>query len=79
MKINVKLYGTLGQDFLGYNPEKGMSVELPDGARIENLLVHLEIPQKKGCFISMNNAIAKLDDDLTENATIIILQALAGG
>jgi sulfur carrier protein ThiS len=79
MKIIVKLYGTLGQEFPGYNPGEGLSVELPDGARVENLLAHLEIPQKKGCFISMNNTIAKLDDKLTENATIMILQKLAGG
>ena len=79
MKIFVKLYGTLGQDFPEYDPGKGLSVELPDGARIKTLLAHLEIPESKGCFVSMNNAIAKPDDKLVANATIMILQKLAGG
>ena len=79
MKITVKLFGTLQRDFPGYDSGKGLSVELPDGASIGNLLARLNIPEAKGYFISMNNAIAKPDDKLVDNTTVMILQALAGG
>ncbi len=79
MKINVKLFGTLGQDFPGYDSLKGMDVNLPDDARVKNLLAHLEIPKNKGGFVSINNCVAKLEDKLTDQAKVMILQSLAGG
>ena len=79
MKVRVKLFGTLGLDFPGYDPLKGMDVDIPDDARVKDLLAHLDIPPTKGCFVTMNNCIAKEGDKLVNNAMIIILQALAGG
>lgn len=79
MKIKVKLFGTLEQDFPGYDPLTGMTVDIPDDASVETLLAHLDIPEAKGCFVSMNNTIAKPDDQLIDNATVLIFQALAGG
>ncbi len=79
MKINVKLFGTLGQDFPGYDPLKGLVVNIPDGSRVKDLLVHLDIPESNGCFVSMDNCVAKDEEKLTNNAKIMILQSLAGG
>lgn len=79
MKINVKLFGTLKLDSPGYDSLKGMDVNIPDGARVKDLLAHLDIPETKGCFVSMNNCVMKKEDKLIDNAAIMILQSLAGG
>jgi len=79
LKINVKLFGTLGQDFPEYDSLKGMELEFPDDARVKDLLTHLEIPEIKGCFVSMNNCMVKKEDKVINNAKVMILQSLAGG
>ena len=48
MKVKVRLFGTLGQQFPGYDPAKALEVEIPDGARVKDLLAHLGIPEVKG-------------------------------
>lgn len=79
MKINVKLFGTLDRDFPGYDLLKGMEVNITDGSCVKDLLEQLDIPETKGCFVSMNNCVVKGEAILRKNATITILQALAGG
>ena len=79
MKINVKLFGTLGQGFPGYDSLKGLDVDIPDDARVKNLLAHLDIPETSGFMVIMDNTIVKPIDKLLKGATIKIFQALAGG
>ena len=35
MKVRVKLFGTLPQRYPDYNPEHGLEVEIPIGAKVE--------------------------------------------
>lgn len=79
MKIIVKLYGTLAANFPGYDPEKGLELELPDGSSVKKLLARLDIPDNAGCFVSMNSRVVKEDRKLSPNAEVLILQSLAGG
>lgn len=79
MKVRVKLFGTLGQDFPGYDSLKGLNVDIPDDARVKDLLAHLNIPKTKGFMVTMDNTIAKPTDKLVNEATIQIFQALASG
>ena len=79
MNVKIKLFGTLGQDFPGYDSLKGMVVNIPDDARVKDLFVHLDI-QKTSCFmVTLDNTIAKPTDKLVNGATIQIFQTLAGG
>ena len=79
MKVNVKLYGTLGRSYPAYDPVKGLTLEFSNGVRVKDVLNRLKIPGSKKVFVSINNRIAKPDDKIPANGTIIILQALAGG
>lgn len=79
MKVNVKLFGTLDQGFPGYDSLKGLDVNIPDDARVKDLLAHLDIPKTSDFMVIMDNTIAKLSDKLINEATIKIFQALAGG
>ncbi len=79
MHIKVKLFGPLGWNFPGYDASMGMDVVLPDGARISDLLAHLEIPEGSGYLVSMDNRVKRPEDILKQDAVLHILPALAGG
>ena len=79
MKVKVKLFGILGQDFPGYDSLKGLDVDIPVDARVKDLLANLNIPKAKGFMVTMDNTIAKPTDKLVNEATIQIFQTLAGG
>jgi sulfur-carrier protein len=79
MKLKVRLFGTLGQRFSGYDPQKGLDVEIPDGARVKDLLAHLGIPETKGEVVAADGKILHLEDPLNEGMSLQLLQAVYGG
>jgi sulfur carrier protein ThiS len=79
MKVKVRLFGTLSQQFPGYDPAKGLELEIPDGARVKDLLAHLGISEAKGSVAAVEGMILKLEDPLTEGAAVHLLQAVHGG
>ncbi len=79
MKIMVKLYGTLSQRFPGYEAKHGIEVDIPDGARVKNLLAHLEIPESSMGIIAMEGCIMRFDDKLIDGAAVNVLQPVFGG
>jgi hypothetical protein len=79
VRVNVKLFGTLGQNFPRYDFLEGMDVDIPDDARVVTLLAHLDIPKPQGVMVTMGNTIAKPADKLINNAAIKIFQIMAGG
>lgn len=79
MKVIVKLFGTLAQEFSGYNREEGMDIELPDGSKVKDLLAHLQILKSQGDVVSMRGRILKENDKLEDGALVYILQAVHGG
>ena len=79
MKIKVTLFGILGQRFPGYHHEQGMDVEIPDGARVRDLLAHLKIRNSQNGVVSMEGRILRADDSLEGGAIVQIFQAVHGG
>ena len=79
MKISVKLFGTLPQRFPGYNAAQGLEVEIPDGAKVKDLLAHLDISSSDSGFVAVNNQVVQHDDDLKEGASVRIFQRAFGG
>ena len=79
MKVKIKLYGTLRQSFPDYRHEDGIEVEIPDGARVKDLLAHLEISESRGGIVAMEGRIMKPDDKLSDGASVNILQPVFGG
>ncbi len=79
MRVKVKLFGILGQAFPGYDSLKGLDVDIPDDARVKDLLAHLDIPETSGFMVTMDNTIAKPTEQLINGASIQIFQTLAGG
>ena len=79
MKVKVRLFGILSQKFPGYDPVKGFEVEIPDGARVKDLLAHLGIPETRGGVAAVEGMILKPEDALKEGVAVHLLQAVYGG
>jgi sulfur carrier protein ThiS len=79
VKVRVRLFGTLGQHFRNYNHAEGLEVKIPDGARIKDLVAHLEISGSDSGFVTLDGRVAKADDELKDGAIVHILQRVFGG
>jgi molybdopterin synthase sulfur carrier subunit len=79
MKVTVKLFGNLGQHFPGYDPEVGMDVQIPDGARVKDLLVHLGTQGSKGLIVAAEGSLLRADDELENRGPVQIFQSVFGG
>ncbi len=79
MKMRVKLYGTLSQQVVGYRHSQGIEVEIPDGARVKDLLARLEISESQGAVVIIEGQILKANDTMRGGVPVHILQSLSGG
>ena len=79
MRIRVKLFGTLGERYPGYQPAEGLEVEIPEGATAKDLLAHLEISESQGVAVAVDGRILKADDRIGRGAPVHVLQVLSGG
>jgi molybdopterin synthase sulfur carrier subunit len=79
MKVKVRLFGTLGQQVPGYDPAEALEVEIPDGARVKDLLAHLRISEVKGGVVAVDGKILHLEDPLKDGALVHLLQPVYGG
>ena len=79
MKVRVKLFSVLSRIQKDNPSTRDMEVEIQDGARVRDLLVHLKIPASQTAVVSMNERIMKPDDKLPRGATVVVFQAVFGG
>ena len=79
VKVRVKLYGTLSHDVPGYDPETGLVLEVVDGARVEDLLAQLEIPEAKGAVVAVEGKVVHPKDPLKDGTVVHLMQAMDGG
>jgi sulfur carrier protein ThiS len=79
MKLKVKLYGTLSQQFPGYLHSQGIEVEIPKGATARDLLAFLEISEKQGAVVIRDGHILKASDTMQGEVPVNIVQPLSGG
>jgi sulfur carrier protein ThiS len=79
MKVRVKLFGTLPQKYPDYDSSQGIEMEIPDRAKVKDLLVRLEIYASDGCMVAVDNLMVKHDDTLKEGVPVHIFQTAFGG
>ncbi len=79
MRLNVKLYGTLGRSFDGYDHLSGLEVTIADEASIDDLLVYLNLAQQRLGIVSMDGRVLKKKSPLKDGVQIKIFQPIAGG
>lgn len=79
MRVYVKLFSVLRQYFPGYDPEKGVDLDLPPGASADQMLASLDIPPDKAPVVACNGVILKATDSLSEGGQVQIFQPVGGG
>jgi sulfur carrier protein ThiS len=79
MKMRVKLYGALSQQFPGYKHSQGIEVEIPDGATVKGLLAPLAISESQGAVVAMDGRILKADDKIRRGDHVRVFQGIHGG
>ncbi|MDA3896388.1 MAG: MoaD/ThiS family protein [Desulfobacteraceae bacterium] len=79
LRLTVKLYGTLGRSFDGYDHLSGLEVFIADEASIDDLLVYLNLAPKRLGIVSMDGRALKKKSPLKDGAQIKIFQPIAGG
>ena len=79
MKVKVKLYGTLSEQFPGYQPSQGVEVEIPDGATAQDLLTLLGISESQRAVVIVEGRILKADDRMRGGVSVNIMQTISGG
>jgi len=62
-----------------YDPARGIEVEVPDGARVADLLAHLGPAGPKAAVVSVNHVIAGPDRVIEAGAEVTVMQAMYGG
>lgn len=79
MKVNVKLYGTLGRSYDEYDHSSGLEVNIQDSASIHDLLVYLNLSSERLGMIYMDGRCLNKKSRLKDGARIKIFQPIAGG
>jgi sulfur carrier protein ThiS len=79
MKIRVKLFGILPQRYPDYDSSQGLEVEIPEGARVKDLLARLEISASDGGLVAIDNLVVQHDHELEAGVSVRIFQRAFGG
>jgi molybdopterin synthase sulfur carrier subunit len=77
--VRVRLFGTLGQGLLDYQPSQGIEVEVPEGATVRDLLVLLGLSECRGAVVIAEGRVLKADSRIQHGVSVNIMQAIGGG
>jgi sulfur carrier protein ThiS len=79
MKVRVKLYGTLSQQFPDYRHSEGIELEVPEGTTVKDLLDRLGISESQRAVVAVEGRILRADDAMRCGVPVNVLQAIHGG
>lgn len=79
MKVQIRLFGTLGNKCPDHNPSKGLELDVPKGSTVADLLEKLDIPQSKVSIVSINSQLVKVTHQLKDGDSIRVFQPIFGG
>ncbi len=79
MKVKIKLCGLLYRRFPDHDPRQGMEIEVPEGARVEDLLTHLRISKSEAGMVIADGLALKGDSRLRDGMCIHLFPLLSGG
>ena len=79
MKVWVKLYGNLRQQFPGYRHSRGMEVEIPERATVKDLLTFLDFSKSRGVVVIVEGRVLKSEDEIRCGVPVNVFQSIKGG
>ncbi len=77
MNIPVRLFATLND--YGSDESGRMTLDLPQGSRIRDLIRVLEIPDKTGRVVLVNGRVAGEDRELVPGDQVVLFPPVEGG
>ncbi len=77
--VKVKLFGGLDKSVQGYDPDSGIAVGLPEGARLRHLVKKLRLPDSRSLAYFIRGERVGLQTKLSDHDEIACLRPLAGG
>jgi sulfur carrier protein ThiS len=79
MQVQVKLYGTLGKQVVGYDHRKGLAVEVKEGATVADLIARIGIPFKRVGVVSLDGRLAGKETPLASGMMVKVFHPIFGG
>jgi sulfur carrier protein ThiS len=79
MKITVKLFGDLKRRFPEYNPHQGLDVDIPEGAKVADLLALLGISTAPAATVIMEGRVLRSEEGLSPGSLVNIFHVMYGG
>ena len=79
MKITLEVFGSLRQRLPGYDPERGLEVEVPEATRLSGLLAQPNLPVPETKMVTVDGHLAEQDERLTQGASVLVLPYAGGG
>jgi len=79
MPIKVILSSTLRKYVPGYDPIKGLEMEVEKGTTLKDVIVRLKIPEKDIKIAMVNGVRVRLNKKLEGNERIGLFPAVGGG
>jgi sulfur carrier protein ThiS len=79
MKVRVQVYGTLRQDFPGYQPSEGIDIEIPAGATAKDFLMLVNVSASRGAVVVREGLVLKADEKIVDGDRLTLFQAAHGG
>jgi sulfur carrier protein ThiS len=78
-KLKIKVFGTLQQSFEHYDPAKGMTLTVPDGSTVADLMEILGLEARQVGMVALNGVLVAADRALGEGDELKIFQPISGG
>ena len=79
MKVKVRLFGTLGNNFPDHDPLDGFEIDIQEEASVGDLLDQLEIPKSKIGLVSVQGRLVKTSKILKPGDFVRIFRPIFGG
>jgi molybdopterin synthase sulfur carrier subunit len=77
--VQVKLFATLRQNYPHLGIGEPMAVELPEGATVRQLLMHLQIPDEQVKIVFVNHVIRDRGHPLAQDDAVGVFPPVGGG
>lgn len=79
MKVRVELFGPFRQRVEGYDPERGLVLEVPEKAEVRDLLSLLGVPAARGGMVVSECRVLRPDAPLKEGMVLSVFPVISGG
>ena len=79
MRLHIKLSTTLRDYVKGYEPEKGLHLEVPDGMTVGELARHIGLPLEEIKIVMINGRQKEVQSKICDGARVAFFPAVGGG